>query len=151
MARSRITTNATPPSPDSGKPEVAARESATFVEYDPLALQGCYNDAARAIAFAASIRRIDENAHLRAMLAGLLATAFQHLRNDLDDGALNTQANNASTQAASVFRLQNVSREQNRRAIRVHLISSLFPRQGFPFDIGFEDNLNVEIERKLPS
>jgi len=133
-----------------GKPENAADEAAAYGQEEEATLRQQYDDVLRVIAYAAPVSRVDENQFLRGMLGGFLATAFQHLRSGTPDNELNALAAGSNPSSLSVFRLENVS-AQNTLTLRVHIVSSLFPRSGFPFDIRYDENLNALVAQKLPS
>jgi hypothetical protein len=139
-----------PTSDPSGKSAAAATEASAFSDYNETVLRTRYSDVLRAVEFAAPARPVDENAYLRGLLSGMLATAFQHIRAGLDDKSLNSFATVGNKAAGSVFWLENIS-DAHCRAIRVNIRSNLFKRPNFPFEIRFEDNLNVQVENKLPS
>ncbi len=133
------------------KPESAAAEAAAFAGDDEQTLITRYGDVIRAVTCAAPLPGVDDNAFLRRLLAGMLATVFQLVTPDLSNDALNAAAAGGDPAATSIFQLENVSKEHNTRAVRVQIVSRLFPRDGFPFDITYEDNLNLLVARKLPS
>jgi precorrin-2 methylase len=97
------------------------------------------------------VRPVDENALLRDSLASLLARAFQRLTPDLSDGDLNAVACAGDPVMASIFELENVSKQRETRAVRVKIISPLFTSDAFPFEITYDDPLNMTIAKKLPS
>jgi hypothetical protein len=135
----------------SSNPEAAAAEASAFIQESEATLRHGYDDVLRALACAAPTCRVDENVFLRSNLASFVASAFQHIRRDMSDEELNMVASSGNVASKNIFRLENVSVQENTRAIRIRIISSLFKRPSFPFVMHFDEPLNAVIERKLPS
>ena len=141
-----------PPAPTAiGKPDVAATEAATFPERNTLDLRNQYDDVLRAIKAAASSEPIDENKFLRSLLAGFLAAAFQQIRTDMPSDELNVLASSVNPAITGVFQLENISAASGMPAIRVKIVSALFPPTTFPFDVRYDENLNSVVANRLSS
>jgi hypothetical protein len=67
----------------------------------------------------------------------------------MSNDELNVLATGDDHAAASVFSLENLTRERGERTIRVSIVSGLFARDAFPFEIRYSENLNTVIEQKL--
>ncbi|MCA2370855.1 AAA family ATPase [Agrobacterium genomosp. 3 str. CIP 111-78] len=133
------------------KPEAAAREIEGWQDSAAkLDLESRYADLIRAMRFAAPLPKIDENYLLREKLGAILGSVFQSMRVDMSDTELNSRASAILGPDADIFKLMNISRE-NQKRLKVDIASSLFRRSTFPFEISEKDNLTAIIMEKLPS
>ena len=132
---------------DRGKPDLAALEAATFQTTEPAILRDRYADLAAALVHIAPNQRVDEDLLLRPKLGAVLASAFAGMQHDSSDDQLNAIAEATIGSAAEVFRLSNRSKDDLR--IAVDIVSPLFARDKFPFEIGRDENLNMVVPDKL--
>ena len=133
---------------DRRKPDLAAQEAATFETTQPEDLRDRYADLVAALLHIAPNQRVDEDLLLRPKLGAVLASAFAGMQHDSSDDQLNAIAEATIGSAAEVFRLSNRSKGDLR--IAVEIVSPLFARDTFPFEIGREENLNLVVPEKLP-
>lgn len=133
---------------DGGKPDLAAREAATFETTEPASLHERYTDLVAALVHIAPNQRVDEDLLLRPKLGAALTSAFLGMEHDSSDERLNAIAVATVGSDAEVFKLSNRSKDDLR--IAVEMASPLFQRDTFPFEIGREDNPNLVVPEKLP-
>lgn len=131
-----------------GKPDLAAQEAATFETTEPENLRERYADLVTALVYIAPNQRIDEDLLLRPKLGAVLAAAFLGMERNSSDEQLNAIAMATVGSDAEVFKLSNRSKDDLR--IAVEMVSPLFQRDTFPFEIGREENLTLLIPEKLP-
>jgi hypothetical protein len=133
---------------DRGKPEVAAQEAATFETTEPAHLRVRYGDLIAALVYIAPNQRVDEDLLLRPKLGAALASVFLGMKHDSSDEQLKAIAIRTIGDDAEVFKLSNRSKSDLR--IAVEMVSPLFQRDTFPFEIGREENPNLIVPEKLP-
>lgn len=133
---------------DQGKPDLAAQEAATFETTDPENLRDRYRDLVAALVYIAPNQRVDEDLLLRPKLGAVLTSAFLGMKRSSSDEQLNAIAMTTIGSDAEVFKLSNRSKEDLR--IAVEMVSPLFKRDTFPFEIGREENPTVVVPEKLP-
>jgi len=131
-----------------GKPDLAAEEAATFEASSVSDLKRDYANIVAALTNIAPNQRVDEDRLLRPKLGAVLTAAFLDMNRDSSDEQLNTVARTTIGSDADIFRLSNRSKENLR--INVEIISPLFRRDTFPFELGSDDNPNVTVPSKLP-
>lgn len=131
-----------------GKPNLAAQEAATFETTDPVSLRKRYEDMVAALVHIAPNQHIDEDLLLRAKLGAILTSVFLEMEKDSSDERLNAIAAATVAGGAEIFRLSNCSKSDLR--IGVEIVSSLFQRNTFPFEIGREENPIKVVMDKLP-
>jgi hypothetical protein len=131
-----------------GKPDLAAQEAATFETTDRAILHDRYADLVAPLVHIAPNQRVDEDLLLRPKLGALLTSAFLGMTRDSSDEQLNAIAMTTIGSDAEVFRLSNRSKDDLR--IAVEMVSPLFQRDRFPFEIGREDNPTLVVPEKLP-
>lgn len=131
-----------------GKPDLAAQEAATFEFSEPTSLRDRYSDLISSLVYIAPNQRVDENLLLRPKLGAVLTAAFLGMQRDSSDDQLNAIAKATVGSDSEVFRLSNCSKDDLR--IGVTMVSPLFERDTFPFEIGMDENPNLVVPRKLP-
>lgn len=139
--------------PGMGKPEAAASEAEGMGQQEENALRDQYKDVFVAIETAAPLRKIDENALLREQLGSLLGAAMQIVQPGMSDDELNARAAANLGTEGLVFSFANRSTNENsgtERRLEVHITSSLFKRDSFPFEVGERDNIIAIVQQKLP-
>src|SRR5271166_2337969 len=94
-----------------GKPEAAAAEASAFPDLPEDRLSVNYNDALRAVRFAAPLSPVTEGLFLRTQLAALLGAIFESLHSDMKDTEIATLAESVNPDAAKIFTLTNASME----------------------------------------
>ncbi len=134
--------------PDRGKPDLAAQEAATFETTEPANLRDRYADLVAALVHIAPNQRVDEDLLLRPKLGAVLTSAFLGMEHNSSDERLNAIAMATVGSDAEVFKLSNRSNDDLR--IGVEMVSPLFQRATFPFEIGREDNPTLVVPEKLP-
>jgi hypothetical protein len=137
-----------------GKPESAAVEVETFSSRDSQNIKQNFDDVVRAVEIAAPIKKIDENAFLREQLGSLLGAAFQIVTFSMPDDELNARIKSNSPYEALVFQFINRSSVVDgrpHRCLEVNIISPLFKRDKFPFEVSEHENLTIVVDRMLPS
>jgi hypothetical protein len=139
----------TPADTNIGKPERAAEEAAGFDHNPDHELKTNYADVIRALEYVAPNQSVDEDRLLRPKLGAALAAAFQLMAPNSSDEQLNAMARTTIGSDAEIFAFSNRS-QQGKLRIEVKIVSPLFWRDRFPFEIGEEDNVNVVIRSKLP-
>lgn len=132
----------------SGKPDLAAQEAATFEFSEPAVLRDRYADAISSLVYIAPNQRVDEDLLLRPKLGAVLTSTFLTMHRDSSDDQLNAIAKTTVGSDSEVFRLSNRSKDDLR--IAVEIVSPLFQRDTFPFEIGRDENPNLVIPAKLP-
>jgi hypothetical protein len=132
---------------NSGKPDLAAQEAATFDTAKAEDLLSRYANLISALRHIAPNQSVDEDRLLRPKLGAILASAFLSMKSDSSNEQLNAIATGTVGSDAEVFSLSNCSKDDLR--IAVAMASPLFQRDTFPFEIGREDNLNVVVPAKL--
>jgi len=130
------------------KPDLAAEEAAGFDEIAASDLRRDYADIASALLHIAPNQRVDEDLLLRPKLGAVLSAAFLGMDSAMSNEQLNTLAKNTIGADAEVFRLTNVSNSDLR--LSVEIVSPLFKRDAFPFEIGGEENPNTVVPKHLP-
>ena len=131
-----------------GKPDLAALETATFETTEPANLRNQYADLVAALVHIAPNQRVDEDLLLRPKLGAVLTSAFLGMERNSSDEQLNAIARTTVGSDAEVFRLSNRSKDELR--IAVEMVSPLFQRDTFPFEMGREDNPTLVVPEKLP-
>lgn len=134
--------------PDRGKPDLAAQEAGTFEATGSAVLRERYADLAAALVHVAPNQRVNEDLLLRPKLGAVLAAAFLGMESDSSDERLNSIAVNTIGSDAEIFKLTNRSVSDLR--ISVEMVSPLFQRQTFPFEIGREENTTIIVPERLP-
>lgn len=135
----------------SAKPERAAAESADFIARSPEDLNRDYRDVLAAIAHIAPNQCVDDDRLLRPKLGAALTAAFLGMNIESTDEELNALTRSTIGSDADVFHLSNRSnKETGLLRIEVHMISQLFNRSTFPFEIGHDENPSVVVRAKLP-
>lgn len=132
----------------SGKPDLAAQEAATFEVCELPSLRDRYADLISSLVYIAPNQRVDEDLLLRPKLGAVLTSAFLGMNHESSDDQLNAIARTTVGSDSEVFRLSNCSKDDLR--IGVKMVSPLFQRDTFPFEIGRDDNPNLVVPVKLP-
>jgi len=148
LCRGAIENYYTIETPNRGKPDLAAQEAATFETAEPANLRNQYADLVTALVHIAPNQRVDEDLLLRPKLGAVLTSAFLGMERGSSDERLNAIARATVGSDAEIFRLSNRSGDELR--IGVEMVSPLFQRNTFPFEIGREDNPTLVVPEKLP-
>ena len=134
---------------DKSKPDRAAAVAANFSSADAGELERDYADVLDALKLVAPNHRVDEDLLLRPKLGAALSAAFLSMTATSTDEQLNAIARATIGLHAGVFQLGNCSVDKTLR-IKVDIVSTLFKRDSFPFDIAVDENVNTVILKKLP-
>jgi hypothetical protein len=138
----------------STKTEAVAIEVNYLSEMNLIDVRSRYADAVQALEIAAPIKEINENDLLREQLGSLVGAALQIVAVGMPDDELNARAASNSSSEQPVFKFENKTladgRGGNSKRISVGVLSPLFARPTFPFEIGEGDNPTSVIGEKLP-
>lgn len=132
-----------------GKPDRAALEAAGFDAKTQKELAMCYNDIYDALNHTAPNQFVDEDRLLRMKLGAMLTPVMLEMTLNSSDQELDTLARSTIGVDATVFKLTNKSTEQQLK-LKVDIVSPLFERTTFPFEISPSQNPITIIPEVLP-
>lgn len=132
-----------------GKPDRAALEAAGFDAREVRELAACYDDIYVALQHAAPNQLVDEDRLLRMKLGAILTPVILGMKFDSSDQQLDIIAKSTIGIDAIVFKLTNKSTEQQLK-LEVDIVSPLFEREAFPFEISPSENPITVVPRVLP-
>lgn len=132
-----------------GKPDRAALEAAGFEARETHELAACYDDIYAALHYAAPNQLVDEDHLLRMKLGAILTPVMLGMTFNSSDQQLDIIARSTIGIDATVFKLTNKSTEQHLK-FEVDILSPLFERAAFPFEISPSDNPITIVPRVLP-
>lgn len=132
-----------------GKPDRAAQEAAGFDAREIQELAARYNDIYTALYYAAPNQFVDEDRLLRMKLGAILTPVMLGMTFDSSDQQLDMLAKSTIGIDSTVFKLTNKSTEQQLK-LEVDIVSQLFKREAFPFEISPSENPIIVVPRVLP-
>ncbi|WP_251988095.1 hypothetical protein [Escherichia coli] len=109
----------------------------------------CYNDIHDALNHTAPNQFVDEDRLLRMKLGAMLTPVMLEMTLNSSDQELDTLARSTIGVDATVFKLTNKSTEQQLK-LKVDIVSPLFERTTFPFEISPSQNPITIIPEVLP-
>lgn len=132
-----------------GKPDRAALEAAGFDARETHELEACYSDIYAALLYAAPNQFVDEDRLLRMKLGAILTPVMLGMKFNSSDQQLDILAKSTIGIDATVFKLTNKSTEQQIK-LEVDIISPLFERETFPFEMSPSENPIIIVPKVLP-
>lgn len=132
-----------------GKPDRAALEAAGFDVREMQDLSTRYRDVYAALYYAAPNQLVDEDHLLRMKLGAILTPVMLGMTLNSSDQQLDVLARSTIGIDATVFKLTNKSTEQKLK-LGVDIVSPLFERAAFPFEISPSENPFTVVPKVLP-
>ncbi|MCW1827107.1 AAA family ATPase [Enterobacter asburiae] len=132
-----------------GKPDRAALEAAGFDFREMQDLSTRYRDVYAALYYAAPNQLVDEDHLLRMKLGAILTPVMLGMTLNSSDQQLDVLARSTIGIDATVFKLTNKSTEQKLK-LGVDIVSPLFERATFPFEISPSENPFTVVPKVLP-
>lgn len=132
-----------------GKPDRAALEAAGFDVREIQYLSTRYRDIYAALYYAAPNQLVDEDHLLRMKLGAILTPVMLGMTLNSSDQQLDVLARSTIGIDATVFKLTNKSTEQKLK-LGVDIVSPLFERATFPFEISPSENPFTVVPKVLP-
>ncbi|MDJ0533394.1 MAG: AAA family ATPase [Xenococcaceae cyanobacterium MO_207.B15] len=133
----------------SGKPSAASDEVDKLVLETDEFIENHYSDLVTALRYAAEARIIDESSAISDLLLDFVPKIQRNLETKTSDDKLESLKFSSLREKASLFKIQNISKQKSEATIKVDLTTDILDVSGFPITFTKKSHAVEEVENKI--